>query len=1193
MPTNYALALNGIIVGSSNIIKKLHLERNDVFTMIYGIQAIRSTNENDFNLPSSNRSSTRLSITSTDSLNSSILSQTVFQELDVMRQQINELMNNHSINRSEDTTLSDSISSETSGDPSSQSSQSYKLKQDLTLLKKKVNANELSTQQTFDNVNSNLSELDNEIKLLKQTMNNLTRTAFSGSAKNELAGQSFSTLQLEQVESRIDALQHAIGIEGLKLEIPIVSQLSSLTTRIQSIQKDLGNLKYATEDLDEKIDKVCNTSSFNQDNQHPSLDHEEEIIDMVNEVRRDISQTKKDLESSINLREEGILRRINEIESKVDSKSRSVSSPRAGDNAVLNNRVNQIELSVKSLEQRINSIDNKRESDCKECIEKSLANKELIQDLMKQIEELKTLKNTLDTTVNSLKEIESICTDNEEDIDDCNKRIDELVKVGESAINMAIACKERIDSLNESTKDEDNISTEELASQCHLLTTRISQIDKVCSTTASKTEEMMNEMKKLQIDDNLNRMKKDIAEMKERVEEGKKIAEEGKSMNNDTQLLTQELKNHIDEMKLTIEEVKSTAEDALTMASDVTSSMTTVITATEEVAKSTEEIDSHIQSITSTIEEMQSVSSNVQTSINQLNEQYNHVDERMIQVETTTGKNTTSCNETVQSLQSITERITTMEGDIQSIKKRHADAIASLTSANTSSTVLSSEVKNDIDEVRVIAENAISQIKEKEKELKNEMSEMSKQVKSEMSNQMKSDISEATNQIKSEMSNQLKNEMNEMSNQMKSEMNEMSNQVKSEMSNQVKSEMNEMSKQMKSEMNEVTNQMNSLNETTVNEARKQALEGKETVLQLQCQVNDMKTTIENTRQKVDTLATSTTESLKKNENQTKQVQQELKEMKESVLSIQTTLKEDEKELTITKNSVEDLKNNMEHVSSVSENALALIQQYNEEVKKTTETTSTTMKGHSKENLVIDQQLLTSMKQSIEQLEEEQKKITSRDSSQSISNDFITEMKLKLSILESKVQSLLKITENQADLVADVKCLKENSSATQESMNAIEIKQGAISTQMSTLHEDWEGRQQALLKEFTLIKTEFDRLLMPLNDGSSKSHSFFKKKEVEAVAMSLDVLREDEKGLKERVVANSEVCSDRFVRLSQRLETVKMMIEQLEIKRVEDTDKANARMDEKIRVLNDDIQQLRNLYNDQFIGNVMSIKRKEN
>ena len=141
-----------------------------------------------------------------------------------------------------------------------------------------MNANELSTQQTFDNVNSNLSELDNEIKLLKQTMNNLTRTAFSGSAKNELAGQSFSTLQLEQVESRIDALQHAIGIEGLKLEIPIVSQLSSLTTRIQSIQKDLGNLKYATEDLDEKIDKVCNTSSFNQDNQHSSLDHESSYL---------------------------------------------------------------------------------------------------------------------------------------------------------------------------------------------------------------------------------------------------------------------------------------------------------------------------------------------------------------------------------------------------------------------------------------------------------------------------------------------------------------------------------------------------------------------------------------------------------------------------------------------------------------------------------------------------------------------------------------------------------------------------------------------------------------------------------------------------------------------------------------------------------------------------------------------------
>ena len=45
----------------------------------------------------------------------------------------------------------------------------------------------------------------------------------------------------------------------------------------------------------------------------------------------------------------------------------------------------------------------------------------------------------------------------------------------------------------------------------------------------------------------------------------------------------------------------------------------------------------------------------------------------------------------------------------------------------------------------------------------------------------------------------------------------------------------------------------------------------------------------------------------------------------------------------------------------------------------------------------------------------------------------------------------------------------------------------------------------------LIKTEFDRLIMPLN-GASSSKSSFKKKEVEAVALSLDVLREDEKNL---------------------------------------------------------------------------------
>ena len=159
------------------------------------------------------------------------------------------------------------------------------------------------------------------------------------------------------------------------------------------------------------------------------------------------------------------------------------------------------------------------------------------------------------------------------------------------------------------------------------------------------------------------------------------------------------------------------------------------------------------------------------------------------------------------------------------------------------------------------------------------------------------------------------------------------------------------------------------------------------------------------------------------------------------------------------------------------------------------------------------------------------------------NSKLTEIKLKVVILESRLQAVRPSLQVIPTLQADMQTLQTTVQTLRKDMEDTLIKQGAISSQMSVLTEDWDSRQQAVLKEFTLIKTEFDEMVF--STGGSRSKGLFHSKGGEDFADSLAVLREDEKGLKERVVSNSELCSDRFVRLSQQIEAVKVMVTQLQ------------------------------------------------
>ena len=135
-----------------------------------------------------------------------------------------------------------------------------------------------------------------------------------------------------------------------------------------------------------------------------------------------------------------------------------------------------------------------------------------------------------------------------------------------------------------------------------------------------------------------------------------------------------------------------------------------------------------------------------------------------------------------------------------------------------------------------------------------------------------------------------------------------------------------------------------------------------------------------------------------------------------------------------------------------------------------------------------------------------------------------------------------------------------------------VKQGTLSSQMSVLTEDWDSRQQAVLKEFTIIKTEFDEMVF--NTGTSRSKGLFHSKGGEDFSDSLSVLREDEKGLKERVVSNSELCSDRFVRLSQQIEAVKVMVTQMQKEVNEKGENQMMKIEGIARDLRDEVESLR-------------------
>lgn len=121
-------------------------------------------------------------------------------------------------------------------------------------------------------------------------------------------------------------------------------------------------------------------------------------------------------------------------------------------------------------------------------------------------------------------------------------------------------------------------------------------------------------------------------------------------------------------------------------------------------------------------------------------------------------------------------------------------------------------------------------------------------------------------------------------------------------------------------------------------------------------------------------------------------------------------------------------------------------------------------------------------------------------------------------------------------------LQESVVSLRNDLNQVSVKQVDVSSRMSLLTDDWDSRQQALLSELSVVKELFANLTERPDEKTSKwSRRGKSDEEMEMLRMSLEVLREDEKSLKERVVQNSESTADRFAQLRKQMEAVRCQV----------------------------------------------------
>ena len=406
-------------------------------------------------------------------------------------------------------------------------------------------------------------------------------------------------------------------------------------------------------------------------------------------------------------------------------------------------------------------------------------------------------------------------------------------------------------------------------------------------------------------------------------------------------------------------------------------------------------------------------------------------------------------------------------------------------------------------------------------------------------------------------------------------------------------EMNDRMSGWKNEIDETKKDVNELkleldkNKKDVSELKRGAEDSKKSGDETKKSLNELKNGLAESRKSV--------EDSKKSVNELKVVIVECKksvaESQKDVAALKSGFEEAQKDMTALKNNMTENGKRLNSLQSDVERDAATTQSLAEANAAASQSIASLS-----DSLQQCHSMLADTTNSIQQLKDIVTSTTTpaRDAEydDTLLNSKLTEVKLKVAILESRLQSLRPSLQAIPALQADVHTLQSSFDTMHKDVEDVLIKQGTISSQMSTLSEDWDSRQQTVLKEFTLVKTQFDDMVS--GSGGSRGKGLFRaSKNNDDVAASLEVLREDEKGLKERVVLNSEVCSDRFVRLSQQIENLKVMVTQLQ----RDVEARGENQDMKVNGiisdLREELEQMRVVGLEGSIGKVSCIKKKEN
>ena len=338
-PSHYVLALNGRILPGNYTIKKAGVSLRDELVMISGLHVIHPRDATFDHLHSQSvefRRSFRDSITSEDSVFSSMMNQSCLQEIEDLRQELEDLRKEVQAGGGDDSRSMTSHGSVDGGESSGGS------KSDVALLRKKIEAYERSAHESMSKWNDRITDLQTSFVQLRRKVDNLSQASLaSGGAGGGSAGQSFSSLQLNDLEKQVNSMQQLLGTPTSSQDISVTKQIAMISARMQTIQRDIGNLKTDTEDIYDRLDALPTQPV----DQLPDEDTASLMTSLMY-LKEEVAENKTLATGMINDCEKRLAQQLSAVETRVAAQKPSGSGGEPASEA----RLAELDTRVKSLE---------------------------------------------------------------------------------------------------------------------------------------------------------------------------------------------------------------------------------------------------------------------------------------------------------------------------------------------------------------------------------------------------------------------------------------------------------------------------------------------------------------------------------------------------------------------------------------------------------------------------------------------------------------------------------------------------------------------------------------------------------------------------------------------------------------------------------------------------------------------------